>query len=507
VRTPFTQTVYVHYVDLPPDYEDRKGLPFRKTDLTQDEALRIFGTGLDTFAANRLLYILHGRRVAGTLEDPDVQRRTAMYSQAQRDAALSFLRRTVPVDEVINAGLRAEDELEELERAMATKEDGEGMDDGGAAEKDATNAEYREEDHTRLGSKWKGRLFKGGVTASDDVYGEGVMDRIRKRNMARRAEERRRFEEEEKRREEEEEEQAKQIPGGLQKIDPSQPRQPSVQMQKWLAAGSSGLEQPPEMSRWARLWPSYLFVASLAAAVVGCSAFFEPWDVERWPFPDISPATATVGGLCLLNALVFACWKVPQLWPLMNRYFIVAPAVQRPLSILGSTISQQKPGHLAMNMLFLWLVGGPLFDEVGPSAFLQIYFLSGVTGFLASATHIVLRNKLHLTTLGASGAVYGIMAAYFTIYKFDGFKILGLPPDPYNGIQGLGFLGLLIGNDLWRVQSRSRRIDIISHFGGMAVGALYGQYFAMKKAEKAKARAEGREERSVWEVLTTKDVS
>ncbi|KAL1844662.1 hypothetical protein VTK73DRAFT_2071 [Phialemonium thermophilum] len=99
------------YVDLPPNYDDATGLPFRSRDLDEREVLGIFGPGISAASANRLLRILHGRRVAGTLDDPLVQVNTMPYTKQQQDAALAYLRARVPVDEVINAGLRAEDEL------------------------------------------------------------------------------------------------------------------------------------------------------------------------------------------------------------------------------------------------------------------------------------------------------------------------------------------------------------------------------------------------------------
>ena len=63
-------TIVTKFEQLPKNYKDGQGLKFRATPFTEKEALGAFGKGLDADSANRLLRVLHGRRVAGTLEDP-----------------------------------------------------------------------------------------------------------------------------------------------------------------------------------------------------------------------------------------------------------------------------------------------------------------------------------------------------------------------------------------------------------------------------------------------------
>ncbi|EPE09170.1 rhomboid family protein [Ophiostoma piceae UAMH 11346] len=536
-RTIFSSTVVItSYLDLPQDYDDAEGLPFRSErksgsvdgDLLPEEVAVVFGRGMSMVAANRLLRILHGRRVAGTLDDPDPALRinTVRYPQTEVDTALAYLRKTTPVDEVVNAGLRAEDELAALEAEteypeMPTEEEvKEAAKEAQAKAAREITTEIKEQvektDAVPLSSsdKWKARLFKK-EAPPDDVYGQGAFDRIRARNRVKNEiKEHQRAAEEAARRAAQEKEWAEMgvktrqvmLPDGQTRLEPvREPRPMSPSLVKYAEEATSHLDAPPDMSRWQRLWPSY----ALVFALVGGGGIAMDYYKDSPPLTlgdtgllsTLSPSAVTIGSLIAANAAVFAMWRIPPLWRLMNRYMILVPATPRPLSLLGAMFSHQKFGHLLANSAFLWFIGMRLHDEIGRPAFLEVYFASGLVAFLASMTNIVLRNNLHLTTLGASGAIYGIATAYFMLHKFEGFKILNLPPDPYNGIQGLGFIGLMLGLNLLTLRAEKQSIDVVTHFVGMAVGAAFGDWLHLQKEEAIAAAAQGRAPRSAWKLL------
>ncbi|CAK7224837.1 hypothetical protein SEUCBS140593_005699 [Sporothrix eucalyptigena] len=514
IQASMPYSVTTDYVNLPPNYNDAEGLPFRRRgNLEPKEVAEVFGPGMSPDAANTLLRILHGRRVAGTLEDPTFRVNTARFPQNEVDTALVYLRRTTPVDELINAGLRAEDELATMEREQAEWLERNGLEapEAGDGAGKADKQEPRGLSPTE--SKWRSRFYR--EVPKDDVYGVGAFDIIRARNRAKNEiRERKRQEAEEARRTAQEKEWAEMAsksrelvgPGGAQTTVLGVAREMSPRMKQYALAATSPLEAPPTMSRWQRLWSSYATVLSLLvgggilASSIEAASGGVASDEDKRLAPSITPSAATLLVLIGTNVAVFAAWRIPPLWRFLNRYMIVVPATPRPLSLLGAMFSHQKVGHLLANSLFLWFFGTRLHDEVGRLAFLQVYFSSGLVAFLASMTNIVLRNNLHLTTLGASGAIYGIATAYFMLHKFDGFKILGLPPDPYTGIQGLGFIGLMLGLNLLTLRAEKQAIDVMTHFAGMAVGATFGEYMRVQKEEATKARAEGRPARSVWEV-------
>jgi len=69
--------------------------------------------------------------------------------------------------------------------------------------------------------------------------------------------------------------------------------------------------------------------------------------------------------------------------------------------------------HIAGNMLFLWIYGDNVEDAMGHWWFLAFYL---VCGFIADAAHIASNVSSVVPTVGASGAIAGVMGAYLLLY-------------------------------------------------------------------------------------------
>jgi len=69
--------------------------------------------------------------------------------------------------------------------------------------------------------------------------------------------------------------------------------------------------------------------------------------------------------------------------------------------------------HIAGNMLFLWIFGDNVEDYLGHFSYLVFYLLCGLA---AHITNIAVTPDSRLPTVGASGAIAGIMGAYFILY-------------------------------------------------------------------------------------------
>jgi membrane associated rhomboid family serine protease len=69
--------------------------------------------------------------------------------------------------------------------------------------------------------------------------------------------------------------------------------------------------------------------------------------------------------------------------------------------------------HLAGNMLFLWIFGDNLEDQMGHLGFLAFYLASGIAAALA---HIVAAPDSFVPTVGASGAIAGVMGGYILMF-------------------------------------------------------------------------------------------
>jgi membrane associated rhomboid family serine protease len=69
--------------------------------------------------------------------------------------------------------------------------------------------------------------------------------------------------------------------------------------------------------------------------------------------------------------------------------------------------------HLIGNMWFLWIFGNNVEDSMGHLRFLAFYLL---TGLMAAGAHVVSAPTSDVPTVGASGAISGIMGAYLLLY-------------------------------------------------------------------------------------------
>ncbi len=103
-------------------------------------------------------------------------------------------------------------------------------------------------------------------------------------------------------------------------------------------------------------------------------------------------------------------------------YFItlygVVPAHLRPVTLLTSLFIHAGWSHIIGNMLFLWAFGKSLEDAMGHTKFLGFYLICGVA---AGISHVFFNSFTTLPTIGASGAIAGIMGAY--LVKFPRAKI------------------------------------------------------------------------------------
>ncbi len=132
-------------------------------------------------------------------------------------------------------------------------------------------------------------------------------------------------------------------------------------------------------------------------------------------------------------------------------------------------------GHLAGNMLFLWAFGNTLEQWLGSIRFLLFYFVAGA---LAAALHIVMHPDSMLPTVGASGAVAGVLGGYFIRFPFGRIRTLvGFPPFLFViGIPALLYLGfwflLQLENGLATLGGDVSNIAFWAHIGGFGAGVL-----------------------------------
>jgi membrane associated rhomboid family serine protease len=77
--------------------------------------------------------------------------------------------------------------------------------------------------------------------------------------------------------------------------------------------------------------------------------------------------------------------------------------------------------HILSNMLFLWIFGDNIEDTLGHFKYLAFYILCGL---IASFFHIFTNLNSQVPTIGASGAIAGVMGAYMVLFPKTRIKTL-----------------------------------------------------------------------------------
>ncbi|MFY9676001.1 MAG: rhomboid family intramembrane serine protease [Terriglobales bacterium] len=113
------------------------------------------------------------------------------------------------------------------------------------------------------------------------------------------------------------------------------------------------------------------------------------------------------------QAFAFQFGVVPRhaLGVLSGRYH--DPIATAILPVFTSMFLHASFLHVAGNMLFLWIFGDNVEDYLGHFRYLVFYLLSGCA---AAVTHVLLNANSRVPIIGASGAIAGVMGAYFILY-------------------------------------------------------------------------------------------
>ena len=147
--------------------------------------------------------------------------------------------------------------------------------------------------------------------------------------------------------------------------------------------------------------------------------------------------------------------------------------------------------HLLTNMMFLWVFGNNVEDSMGHFRFLTFYFL---TGLAAAGVHVLLNSSSGVPTVGASGAISGVLGAYMVLYPrvrvhvfFPPFWFFPLPAYVVLGYWIL--IQMLLGVSQLGAQATSG-VAVWAHIGGFFAGLLLVKLF--ERQQLVEAKREGR---------------
>ncbi len=144
--------------------------------------------------------------------------------------------------------------------------------------------------------------------------------------------------------------------------------------------------------------------------------------------------------------------------------------------------------HLIFNMLFLGIFGDNVEFAMGSLRFLVFYLLCGV---LATWAHIVFNWQSVIPSLGASGAIAGVLAGYVLLYPRNRVRVLvfmGVMELPAIFVLGFWFLVQLMSGLLSLVEPASTAqtggIAYMAHLGGFMAGLVLTPFFAGRRPQK-----------------------
>jgi len=146
------------------------------------------------------------------------------------------------------------------------------------------------------------------------------------------------------------------------------------------------------------------------------------------PLRDVIPSRTTpfvTVTVIVINALA---WMLELSMPSreLNQFLFiygVVPAAFRVPTLVTSMFLHGSWMHVIGNMWYLWIFGDNLEDNLGHGRFIAFYLLCGMA---AGFGQIVADPASMLPTIGASGAIAGVMGGYFVLYPQS--RVLALVP-------------------------------------------------------------------------------
>jgi rhomboid family protein len=139
------------------------------------------------------------------------------------------------------------------------------------------------------------------------------------------------------------------------------------------------------------------------------------------------------------------------------------------LTLLTSMFMHASWAHILGNMLYLWIFGDNIEDRIGHAKFLVFYLVCGIA---ASAAHIMFAADSVIPSLGASGAIAGVLGAYLVLFPRRSVRVLmgrQIVNMPAFMVLGLWIL-LQVFAQVSVVGGSSGGVAYMAHIGGFLAG-------------------------------------
>lgn len=188
-------------------------------------------------------------------------------------------------------------------------------------------------------------------------------------------------------------------------------------------------------------------------------------------FRNITPVTRNI---IILNVIVFALANTvfPQMNDNLAAYFPLSPEF-KSWQIITHMFMHGSIMHIAFNMLTLASFGPLLERFLGEKKYILLYFLSGLGAYALNSLwiyyEIVSTNQfINIAMVGASGAIFGVVAAFTALYP-DAEMMIMFIPFP---IKAKILLPIVIVGSIFLGINNVGGIAHFAHIGGAIVGYI-----------------------------------
>jgi membrane associated rhomboid family serine protease len=188
----------------------------------------------------------------------------------------------------------------------------------------------------------------------------------------------------------------------------------------------------------------------------------------------------------------------PQTWvdPATGNQFLIPGLAPTPvpvyLTLLTSMFMHGSWAHLGGNMLYLWIFGDNIENRLGHKRYFFFYILCGIIASLSHVFSTIMSTQNSLVpSLGASGAISGVLGAYMMMFSKRKVKMLAVRSIVevpswvalgiwivFQVISGLGLLGGETGGG----------VAYAAHIGGFLAGLILIKFFDPLKRNALESR-------------------
>ena len=133
--------------------------------------------------------------------------------------------------------------------------------------------------------------------------------------------------------------------------------------------------------------------------------------------------------------------------------------------------------HIIGNLIFIWVFGNAVCSKVGNILYLPLYIATGV---VAAVVHLVFDGR---EVAGASGAIFGMVGAYFVFYPFNSIKcfVWFIAYIRRFSIAGIWIILLWVVLNVLAVVTKYTAAAYFAHIGGFVSGAILAIILLMTK--------------------------